>query len=169
MGLALIITLALTGCGTPPARDFGGSWKPVNRFQDTPAEIPLSVAYTFYASPMDGTLKTMLTRWADDSGMTLSYRLLSDFTLYKRVSEIHTPDAREAAAELSSIYATQGVSVSVIGREIRVESASAVQPTAADVSAPAAAPASAPVAATPSADSTPTLGKAGSTTTQDAK
>nr|WP_132141314.1 hypothetical protein [Luteibacter rhizovicinus] len=130
MGTSLLTTLALTGCGTPPAKDYGGSWKPVNRFQDTPSEIPLSVAYSFYASPMDGTLKTMLTRWASDSGMTLSYRLQSDFTLYKRASEIHTTDIQDAATELSSIYATQGVSVTAVGREIRVEQASAIVPVA---------------------------------------
>lgn len=71
-GVLACATLALAACGTPAAKDFGGSWKPLNQFQSSTTAIPLSQDYTFYAAPMDGTLKTMLTRWAGDSGMTLS-------------------------------------------------------------------------------------------------
>jgi len=60
----MLAALALTGCATPSAPDYGGSWKPVNRYAATTTEIPLAQAYEFYASPMDGTLKTMLTRWS---------------------------------------------------------------------------------------------------------
>jgi len=119
----MLAALALSGCGTPPAKDFGGSWKPINRFQDAPSEIPLAQPYAFYASPMDGTLKTMLTRWSKDSGMVLSYQLHSDFTLFKPVAQIHTPNAKAAAAELSAIYASEGVQISVSDRQIIVEAA----------------------------------------------
>ncbi|WP_441607131.1 hypothetical protein [Dyella sp. 2RAB6] len=125
LGASLLATLALTGCGTTPAKDFGGSWKQVNRFQDAPTEIPLAKNYTFYASPMDETLKTMLTRWSRDTGMQLSYQLPSDYTLYKRVTELHTTDIQAAASELSSIYAGQGVSVSADERQILVQGAGA--------------------------------------------
>ena len=123
MGTSLIATLALTGCGTTPAKDFGGSWKPVNRFQDAPTEIPLAKNYTYYAAPMDETLKNMLSRWAHDTGMQLSYQLPSDYTLYKRVTELHTTDIHSATAELSSIYAAQNVSVSSDERQILVQAA----------------------------------------------
>lgn len=122
--------LALAGCGTPPAKNFGGPWKPVNQFRDQPAEIPLNPVYTFYASPMDETLKTMLTRWAKDSGRGLSYQLAFDVTLYKPVSSIRTPDIKAAAAELNAIYAAQRVSVIANDRQILVEQASAASPAA---------------------------------------
>lgn len=124
----MLAALALSGCGTPPAKDFGGSWKPVNRFQDAPTEIPLAQPYAFYASPMDGTLKAMLTRWSKDSGMVLSYQLHSDYTLFKPVSQIHTPNAKAAAAELSAIYASEGVQVTVNDRQIIVDEAPASTP-----------------------------------------
>ena len=124
MGASLLATLALAGCGTPPAKDFGGRWKPVNRFQDAPTEIPLAKNYTYYAAPMDGTLKNMLTRWAKDSGVQLSYELPSDYTLFKPVTQIHTPDVQSAAAELNTIYAAQGVSISVDDRRILAQPAS---------------------------------------------
>lgn len=151
MGTSMIAMLALAGCGTPPAKDFGGRWKPANRFQDAPTEIPLAKTYTYYASPMDGTLKSMLTRWTKDSGMQLNYQLPSDYTLYKPVSQIRTPDIQAAASELSSIYASQGVSVSADNRQILVQAAGqpqaetsdSPQSTGAQAGAPATAPASA--------------------------
>jgi hypothetical protein len=123
-GFPMLTAMALAGCGTPAAKDFGGAWKSLNRFQTAPTEIPLAQPYTFFAAPMDGTLKTMLTRWSKDSGMTLSYQLRSDFTLYTPVSVIHTPDVRTAAEQLSSIYAAEGVAVTVDGQQIVVQPAS---------------------------------------------
>lgn len=119
-GAMLLAVTALAGCGTPPAKNFAGPWKPVNHFQSTPTEIPLNPAYVFYASPMDETLKTMLTRWARDSGRELSYQLSFDVTLYQPVSGIRTTDIDDAVARLNSIYATQGVLVSATARHIEV-------------------------------------------------
>lgn len=121
----LLAIAALAGCGTPPAKNFAGPWKPVNHFQSTPTEIPLNPAYVFYASPMDETLKTMLVRWARDSGRELSYQLGFDVTLYQPVSGIRTTDIDDAVARLNSIYATQGVSVSANARRIEVRSPTA--------------------------------------------
>lgn len=126
-GALVCATLALAACGTPAAKDFGGSWRPLNQFQATTTAIPLSQDYTFYAAPMDGTLKTMLTRWAGDSGMTLSYKLNSDYTLYRPVSKIQTTSIAVAASDLSSIYSTEGVSVTSSNNQIVVQPASAVQ------------------------------------------
>jgi hypothetical protein len=132
LGVAVILASTLAGCGTPPAKDFGGSWKPVNHYQDQTTAIPLAQAYTFYASPMDGTLKTMLTRWSKDSGMVLSYQLTSDYTLYKPVAQIQTRDIRSAAAELNSIYAAEGVFITINDKQILVGVASVSKPDASE-------------------------------------
>jgi len=117
----LIVAIgALVGCGTPPARNFGGSWKPVNHFQTQPTEIPLVADYTYYAAPMDGTLKTMLARWANDSGRELSYQLPFDVTLYTPVSGIRTTDISRATQQLTQVYAAQHVHVSATDRKILV-------------------------------------------------
>lgn len=115
----------LAGCATKPAPDFGGRWKPVNRFASTTMEIPLYSSYVYQASPMDGTLKTMLERWAKDSGMTLDYRLSSDYTLYGAVANITTTNPQQAVIDLSTAYAGQGVSISIVGNQIVVQSVSA--------------------------------------------
>ncbi|MBD8873451.1 hypothetical protein [Rhodanobacter sp. DHB23] len=124
-GAMLLVVMALAGCGTPPAKNFSGPWKPVNHFQSTPTEIPLNPSYVFYASPMDETLKAMLSRWAKDSGRELSYQLPFDVTLYQPVAGIHTTDIDSAVAQLDSIYAAQGVSVTASLRRIEVGTAAA--------------------------------------------
>ena len=125
----MLIPLAflLTGCATRPAPDFGGRWKAVNRYASSPEEIPLYQSYVFASSPMDGTLKTMLGRWAKDSKMALSYLHPSDFTLYGPVAQIHTNDLQQAVAQLTSAYAGQGVSITASNNQIVVRAAEVVQ------------------------------------------
>ncbi|MDR6886003.1 MULTISPECIES: hypothetical protein [Variovorax] len=119
------MAVTLVGCGAPAPKEYGGSWAPVNRFQTAATEIPLSPAYTFYVSPMDATLRTMLKRWASDNGLQLSYQIGSDFTLHQPVAKVRTNDLPSAMGELSAIYAPQGVSISADGKQILVQAASA--------------------------------------------
>ncbi|HEL3778175.1 hypothetical protein [Stenotrophomonas] len=129
MSIAAVAALMVAGCATKSAPDIGGRWKPVNRFAAATTEIPLYSSYVYQASPMDGTLKAMLERWAKDSGRTLDYRLSSDFTLYGAVSSIDTTNAQQAVIDLTAAYAAQGISVSIVGNQIVVQSAGAT-PTA---------------------------------------
>ena len=114
------LAMLLSSCATRPAPDFGGRWKTVNRFSEETQAIPLQDAYLFYASPMDGTLKKMLERWAHDSDMVLTYRHPMDYTLYAAVADIRTPSLQEAVSQLKAAYASQQVSVGVSGGEIVV-------------------------------------------------
>jgi hypothetical protein len=149
LGSSLVIAATmLAGCATPPAKNFGGSWKPLNRFRAQPTEIPLQAAYTFYAAPMDETLKTMLTRWANDSGRTLSYQLPFDVTLYTPVADIRTTDLGVAARQLTNIYTAQHVYVSANDRKIVVLPSNATEGSATDAKAPP------PVSMPKSADNT---------------
>lgn len=93
---------------------------------------------------MDGTLKTMLTRWAKDSGLQLVYLLPSDFALYTPVSQLHTTDIQEAITKLNALYAEQDVLISADSRQIQVRSASAVRAEAAANATTTAAPAGQP-------------------------
>lgn len=130
--------LLLAGCSTPDAPDLRGRWKPVNRYSEAPQAIPLQQAYLFQASPMDGTLKTMLTRWARDSKRSLSYLHPNDYTLHAPVADIRSTDVREAVAALSAAYAAQGVVVTADASQIVVRGAvgdPAPGPVAADSSA----------------------------------
>lgn len=135
-----ILTVVMTGCATKPAPEYGGRWKSVNRYGETPQEIPLHQAYMFYPSPMDGTLKTMLERWSRDSRMTLSYLHASDFTLHAAVAGIRTDNLHDAVSQLTTAYAAQGVSVTTEGNQIVVRSAALPSPVATSEDTAAATP-----------------------------
>jgi len=120
------ILVLLLGCATRSAPDIKGHWKTVNHYAETTVAIPLYQSYVFYSSPMDGTLKGMLTRWAKDSKMTLSYLHPSDFTLYAPVVEIRTSNLAQAISLLNADYAAQHVSINVDNKQIVVRDAGAV-------------------------------------------
>ncbi|MDH5834563.1 hypothetical protein [Luteimonas kalidii] len=117
------VAIALAGCATPDARDFRGRWTPLNQFADTPRAIPLRQGYVYQATPVDGTLKHMLDRWARDSKLELAYQHPNDYTLHAQVARIRAHDIRTAAAELTSAYAGEGVRVDVDGSRLRVADA----------------------------------------------
>ena len=130
--LAFVVA-SLVGCATPSAPDPRGKWMPVNRMSDAPQAIPLNQVYVFQATPADGTLKTMLTRWARDSQMTLSYLHPNDYTLYGPVGGIRTPSLAEAAAALTSAYSSENVVVVVDRSTIVVSVATQRDEARADV------------------------------------
>lgn len=129
--LLCIASAILAACGPPKPTDFRGDWQSVNRFAATTTAIPLNRPYTFFAAPMDGTLRTMLARWAHDTDMRLAYRLQDDYTLSEPVAGLRTSDVHDAAAQLNAIYAVQGVRVEILGSEILVTGASASHPATA--------------------------------------
>lgn len=89
-------------------------------------------SYVFYPSPMDRTLKTMLTRWAKDSKRTLSYQHPSDFTLHAPVAQVHTNDLQQAVMLLTTLYVAQQISITASNNEIVVRPAApaVVEPVA---------------------------------------
>ncbi len=119
------LCLVLLACATPDAPGVRGRWKPVNQFAETPQAIPLHSAYVFQASPTDGTLKSMLARWAGDARLVLAYEHAYDYTLHRAASQVRTTDVREAAAQLTQAYAAQGVTVELQGNRIVVRAATA--------------------------------------------
>ncbi len=127
LALLALMSGLLGGCATRPAPGIKGRWKAVNHYAETTEAIPLYRSYMFYPSPMDGTLKTMLTRWAKDSKMTLSYLHPSDFTLHTPAAKIRSSNLQEAASQLSAIYAEQLVSITAIGNQIVVRASDSAQ------------------------------------------
>ena len=109
--LALPMIFGLVACGTSPAPVIEGRWQPVNRFPAKTQAIPLDPSYVYYASPMDGTLKHMLTRWARDSNLHLSYQHTVDYTLHAKTAEIRTASSTEAVALLKASYAEERLEI----------------------------------------------------------
>ena len=119
--LSILLSVSLTACASRSAPDIRGRWKPLNGFSETTEAIPLRKPYMYYPSPMDGTLKAMLARWAQDSDLTLTYLHPDDFTLHRPVTNIRTSDLQEAVSLLTRIYAIQRVSITASQKEIVVK------------------------------------------------
>ena len=111
--IAMPVFVALAACRTTPAPAFKSGWQPVNRFPAATQAIPIDPPYVFYASPMDGTLRQMLQRWAKDAGMSLAYQHTADFTLHADAARIRTGSVPEALALLKSAYAAQRLEFAV--------------------------------------------------------
>jgi hypothetical protein len=125
VALLLAPAILLAGCTAPEAPGVRGRWKPVSRYAETPEAIPLQQTYVFQASPADGTLKNMLSRWARDRRMSLSYLHANDYTLYTPVAEIRTQDLQAAIAALADAYSAQSVAITTEGNQIVVRAAEA--------------------------------------------
>jgi Toxin co-regulated pilus biosynthesis protein Q len=127
------VGLGLSACATSSAPGVNGRWRPANQYAEVPQEIPLYESYVYYAAPLDSTLKTMLTRWAKDSKMTLSYLHPSDFTLHLQAAQVQTTSLQDAVTRLSNAYAAQRVSITAEQNQIVVR-------VAGDATTPAMSP-----------------------------
>jgi len=114
--------LALAGCASH-APDFSGRWKPVNRLPSSTTSIPLHQDYVYQVSPMDGTLKSLLERWARDTGLSLDYRVDHDYTLVAALTGMNTTERTVALGQLGRVYEAHGVRITTEGQHLRVRSA----------------------------------------------
>ena len=115
-----LVALLSCSCATSPPPDFAGRWTPVNHYAAAPEAIALAQPYVFTPTPLDRTLKTMLSRWATDSSRTLLYQHPSDFALYGPVANIHTSRMQDALAMLNALYREQRVDIELDGDAIVV-------------------------------------------------
>lgn len=121
----LAIACMLCGCATPPAPDIRGKWQSVNHYPDATQAIALQRAYVYRPTPMDHTLRTMLARWAADTGRTLDYAARDDYTLHAAVAMIQTNDPRRAAALLDDAFSVQRLAFAIDTSHIEVRVADA--------------------------------------------
>lgn len=112
--------LATSACAGREARDFSGRWAPVNTYAEHTEAIPLHDAHVFQASPMDGTLRNLLARWARDSGAELDYRHPSDFVLHQPVRAVRAHSIADALAQLGRAFGPQGVVMRMEGGRLVV-------------------------------------------------
>ena len=126
-----LVALLSCSCATSPPPDFAGRWTPVNHYAAAPDGIPLAQPYVFVPTPLDRTLKTLLSRWAIDANRTLLYQHPSDFALYGPIATIRTSRLQDALGELNALYREQRVDIQLDGDAIvvRQRDAAAVEIT----------------------------------------
>lgn len=130
-----LLCAGLVSCATPEPPGWRGRWRPVNRLAETPSPIPLVERYVFHVSPADGTLRSLLARWAADTGMSLAYQHGYDYTLHQAAARVSTTDLHAAADLLTRAYAAQGLAVMVEGNRIVVRAAPVASAPGAEASA----------------------------------
>ena len=108
------------GCASHEARDFSGRWTPANQYAARTEAIPLVGAPVYQASPMDGTLRNLLVRWARDSGSELDYRHPADFTLHEPVREVRAQRLSDALAQLARAFDAHGLVLRMEGNRLVV-------------------------------------------------
>lgn len=120
MGAMAAMAFLLASCATPVPPEAKGKWVPVNRYAEKPVEIPLNPKHLYQPTPADGTLKSMLDRWANDLGVELVYQHPNDYTLHSLVAEIRTHDPMQAISAVSRAYAEQGVVITLDSKRMLV-------------------------------------------------
>lgn len=136
--LAFVLS-TLAACGTSPAPDFRGRWKPANAFSEEPQQIPLRQAPEFAVSPADATLKSILERWASEAGASVQYAAPVDYTLHAAASGVSARDLLEALRQLEAAYSRQALRIRLMDGVIEVSSgdrAAVSEPSAASPGSP---------------------------------
>lgn len=110
---AAALLLATSCAGGREARDFGGRWTALNRYAMSSEAIPLDPPQVFQATPLDGTLRSLLVRWAHDAGRRLDYRHRYDYTLHQPVETVHAYSLEDAVAQLGEAFAGHGVLIRI--------------------------------------------------------
>lgn len=131
----VLAVVALTACGTKPAPDFRGRWKPINTVDESPRPIPLQPVQRFVVSPADRSLKHVVQRWAEASGRRAAYRAPTDFSIHLDATKVSAATIETAVAQLSSAYAAEGIRVELQPALIVVTGGSARGTTAASADA----------------------------------
>lgn len=111
----------LIACGTTPAPDFRGRWRPANAYSEQPEPISLRPVIQYAISPADMTLKGVLERWAADAGTKLRYEASVDYTLHAEASSVSSADLGDALAQLQGAYARQAIRIALRDGLISVE------------------------------------------------
>lgn len=129
---AVVVMSLLAACGTKPAPDFRGRWRPINELDATPRPIPLQPVQRFFVLPADRTLKDVVERWAKESGRRAAYRAPTNFSVHIDAAKVSASTLETAAAQLANAYRAQGIQIVIEPRLIVV---SAAGPTHASASA----------------------------------
>src|SRR5690606_17936619 len=114
-----LLALLLTACASTSSGL--SQWQPVHRFPPQTQAISITPIIEYRVTPLDGTLRLLLARWAYLSGKSLDYRLSSDWALHQSISEVHAVSLEQALSSLSAGYAQQKLQIRLDGQKIIAE------------------------------------------------
>ena len=122
--IVLSFVALLGGCSSVRQRTLMTDWEPVHRYPSQARAIPLAPVVEYRVTPVDATLRLLLSRWAYLTGKTVDYRLPQDWTLHADASNVNATTLDAALRALSFAYRDLGVVLEVSGDRLVATSSS---------------------------------------------
>ena len=113
-----LIAICLVSAGCSATRDAAlmSQWQPVHQFPAQPTPIYMAHSIEYRVTPVDSTLRLLLSRWAYLSGVRSEYQLSQDWTLHSAAAAVNGSNLESAAASLSRAYAERSIEVVVVNQ-----------------------------------------------------
>ena len=97
-----------------PERSLSRSeWAPVHQYPEAPGAIDLTPVVKYRVTPLDGSLKNLLARWAFLAGKRLQYEPGTDWQVHRDAARVESASLDDALKQLATAYSIQGVELSV--------------------------------------------------------
>lgn len=122
-----LLVLLLSACATLSERAVMSDWQPVANLPTEPRVAVATPDTLFLVTPLDGSLRHLLARWAYLEGVQVDYRLPVDWQLHAPAAAVKAPDLPSALSALQKSYASQGISLRLDKGLLIAESAGASQ------------------------------------------
>lgn len=88
-----------------------GNWRPVNVLDAAPRAIEQAPEVQFIATPIDRSLRSLLTRWAREGNLALEFKIDTDYSLSAKAASIRAGSIHAALEALNQAYADSGVQI----------------------------------------------------------
>lgn len=122
-----LLMLLLSACSALSERAVMSDWQPVANLPSEPRVAVATPSTSFLVTPLDGSLRHLLARWAYLEGVQVDYRLSVDWQLHTRAAAVKAADLPSALSALQSAYAEQGISLRLDKGLLIAESVSVAQ------------------------------------------
>lgn len=110
--LILLVVVFIAGCSTGlTAKEPKGSWNSINTLGDKINVKELERPYYYGALPIDTSLNSMLTRWAEDTKLSVELRCRFDFSIPSKLLKSQMTSIRAAMYEISNAYFAHSVTI----------------------------------------------------------
>lgn len=117
----LLALVAALGCGCATTESSAvRDWHPVNALASAPQPLSPGPQVRFISTPVDDSLRTLLSRWARESDASLEYRIATDYSLSVDAASIRATSIHAALEALNRIYAAHGLVIGTAGDVITV-------------------------------------------------
>ena len=115
----LVVCITHAGCAHRDVK-VTGEWRPANALDATPQPIHDAPTVQYISTPLDPSLRSLLSRWSKQGEVALDYRASSDFSLSVDAANIRATSLEGGITALNRIYIQSGVDIRLEGAVVQV-------------------------------------------------